>query len=404
MQVQPVEKSKRMQSAAAAVEAEKPDGAHWFEQQQAQLQRVEAVYDQLTATFQALAQLEAARAQRLRSAEQTVAPFRTVTLIVNPAAKGLQDGTYTVDEIVAAVEGVGLAPHLQLTTPTVDAYQLATAAVANGATLVVAAGGDGTIEEVAAALIDKNAVLGILPLGTMNNIAHVLGVPLVLDDAVFLLSLGAVRRLDVGHVVTTNHDIDSYFLETAGIGLSAIAAPMGEAYEKGRWFALLSQLGELLSGTITQVRVYGDDELIFQGQTHTITISNAPYFGNHMLIAPSAKLDDGLLDLAIYANMELVDLTAYFYAISGGGQRPEPRIVTAQARRIRIVADTPLAVNADLDVLEKQESWEITIKPRALAVIAGNGPGLRFPATAVSRPSPAWIPHEISRQDEQVIG
>lgn len=368
-------------------------------QQQVRLAAVEAAQDQLAAAHRELQRVEEALVQQAQRTKQqpmrqsfpatTTPSTRTavaVTVILNPAAKALLDARYTQTEIVAALTAVGFAPDIQTTTLEIDAYALAQNAVANGASLVVAAGGDGTIEEVAAALIDSDTTLGILPLGTMNNIALTLGIPFDLEAAAFALAVGAVRRIDIGHVLGPNETaagaVEGYFLETAGIGLSAIAAPMGEAYEKGRWADVFSKLGEFLAGTATQVTVRCDNETAFYTQTHTLTVSNAPFFGNNMLIAPAAKVDDGLLDLVVYANMELVDLTTYFYAISGGGETHEPRLLTCRARHIQISTDIPLAVNADLDVLEEQQHWEIEVKRRALAVVVGNGPGLTFPLTA----------------------
>ncbi|MEZ4861553.1 MAG: YegS/Rv2252/BmrU family lipid kinase [Caldilineaceae bacterium] len=363
----------------------------------AQLQQVEAAHDQLMAAHAELVRIERELARLAQRQSSAVAPIlpptpapetASTTLILNPAAKVFLDGLHTPAAIVATLAAVGLPVQLATTTLEINAYQLAQRAVADGATLIIAAGGDGTIEEVAAALVDTGVALGILPLGTMNNIARALGIPLDLTDAATVLAMGAIRHIDVGHVLTPDQSIEGYFLETAGIGLSAIAAPMGEAVEKGRWADVFSKLGELLTGAATEVTVRCDDAEVIQAQTHTLTISNAPLFGNNMLIAPDAKIDDGLLDLALYADMELVDLTAYFFAISGGGRTTEPRIIRQRARRVQITTTTPLAVNADLDVLDEQQQWEIVIKARALAVVVGNGLGLTLPVTAAPAPPP----------------
>ncbi len=361
-----------------------------------QLQRVEAAQDQLAAAHRELAQIEADLARLAQSQVSNRPAAAALPVIINPAAKAFLTGLHTPDEIIAALEAVGLAPQLALTTLEVDAYQLAQQAVAAGATLVIVAGGDGTIEEVAAALIDTNVALGILPLGTMNNIARTLGIPLDLPNAALVLAMCAIRHIDVGHVLTPNGSIDGYFLETAGIGLSAIAAPMGEAMEKGRWTDVFNKLGAFLAGTSTRVTVRCDDDPPVQAQTHTLTVSNAPLFGNNMLIAPAAKVDDGLLDLVIYAEMELVDLTRYFYAISGGGHAAEPRLITRRARRVEITTDVPLAVNADLDVLDEQQTWMLELKPRALAVVVGNGLGLTFPVLSAPATPPLTGPQTLS--------
>lgn len=366
----------------------------------AQLQVVQQVQEQLVTTHAELAQIEHELASRvhvqypLSVQGQAVPPAnisdadvpaetrrhsdmgQAVTLILNPAARVFLTGIHTPDEVLAALKRVGFVPTLAMTTPEVDAYQLAAEAAAAGAMLVVAAGGDGTIEEVAAALVDRGVTLGILPLGTMNNVARSLGIPLDLDSAAFVLAMGALRYIDMVYIVSPDENVSEYFLETAGIGLSAVAMPFGEAYEKGRWSELFQKLGEFLSGASAQVTVRCDDEIVLQAQTYTITVANMPLVGSNILVAPDAKVDDGLLDLTIYADMELVDLTTYFYAIPGGQRTQEPRLLTQRARHIYISTEEPLAVNADLDVLEKQHVWEITVKPCALTVVVGNGIGL----------------------------
>lgn len=352
-----------------------------------QLRQVEQAQDQLATVHQKLAAIEAELAilarQQVAAAHQQATTTAGVTLILNPAAKHFLDGIHSPEQIVAALRTVGIVPQLELTTPTINAYELARKAVDRGDQLVIAAGGDGTIEEVATALIHTPATLGILPLGTMNNLARALGIPLDLSNAALLLAMGTTRRIDVGRVLTLDDAREGYFLETAGIGLSAVAAPMGEDAEKGRWTDAFSKLGEFLAFTSVGVTIqYDEEEAPHETRTHMVTISNAPLFGNNMLIAPAAKSDDGLLDVAVYEGMELVDLTRYFFGISGGGRVTEPRVHYQRARRVRVTADAPLAVNADLDVLTQQHSWEIEIVPRALSVVVGNGLALSLPVTA----------------------
>lgn len=359
-----------------------------------QLRRLEEAQDQLAAAHQKLAAIEkemVALAHTHAATLATVPDLPThqanatsgVSLILNPAAKSFVAGTHSPEAILAALHVVGITPQVAFTTPEINARQLASQAVDRGATLVIAAGGDGTIEEVAMALIHRPATLGILPLGTMNNLARALGIPLDLPNAALLLAVGATRHIDVGRVITPDDRLDGYFLETAGIGLSALATPMGEDVEKGRWTDLFSKLGQLFGATSVGVTLHCDDDDTFlRAQTHTVTIANAPLFGANMLIAPEAKIDDGLLDIAIYGGMELVDLTRYFVGISSAGRFTDTRVHSYRAQRVRVTADVPLAVNADLDVLAEQHTWEIEVVPRALSVIVGNGLALTFPVTA----------------------
>lgn len=365
------------------------------------LRQVEEAQDRLAAAQAALAALEAemVQAASVTARAPVTAPVdqsAQISLIINPASKSFLDGKHSPEAILAALRAVGIVPQLELTTLEVSARELARNAVARGATLVIAAGGDGTIEEVATALIHTPATLGILPLGTMNNLARSLGIPLDLPNAALLLAIGATRHIDVGRVVTPEDRIEGYFLETAGIGLSAIATPMGEDAEKRRWGNLFSKLGDFFAFSSTAVTIQCDNETPRHSQTHLVMIANAPLFGNNMLISPDAKVDDGLLDVVIYEGMELVDLTSYFFGIFNGGRVNDFRVRTHRARRVQVTADAPLPVNADLDVLDGQSSWAIEVVQRALSVVVGNGIGLSLPVTAAPTTPPLAGPQPVA--------
>src|SRR5204863_4577096 len=141
-------------------------------------------------------------------------------------------------------------------------------------------------EDVVGQLVGTKTALGILPIGTMNNVARALGVPLNLEDACTLLAMGTIRYVDVGRVITHDKPREGYFLETAGVGLSALAAPMGQAVEKGRWELLLDTLGKALSFKGANLTIVCDDREPLQLHTQVVTVSNAPLFGKNMLTAP----------------------------------------------------------------------------------------------------------------------
>src|SRR5581483_10831236 len=254
--------------------------------------------------------------------------------------------------------------------------------------LVIVAAGDGTIEDVVGELVDTDTALGILPIGTMNNLARCLGVPLDLEAACALLCMGTTRHIDVGRVKTPAKPKGVCFLETAGVGLSALAAPIGQDAEKGRWGLLLQSLGKALSFTGTQIALTYDDGAVIESDTQVVTVSNAPMFGKHMLIAPDAKLDDGLLDLALYNGMGKIELEQHFMAIADGQRASDPQVVFRQAQRVRIATAKPLEANADMHILADQQAWEIEVLAGARSVVAGNGFALTLPVTSAPAPPP----------------
>jgi diacylglycerol kinase family enzyme len=170
----------------------------------------------------------------------------------------------------------------------------------------------------------------------------------------------------------------------AGVGLSAHALNFGEGFMKGQWVKLLEALGNAFASTIDTVTVAYDDDAPFQVQTHVVTIVNAPLFAGNMFIGPDAKMDDGVLDVALYGGMSKIDLEHHFRTIAAGKRVDDPRITFRRVRRIRVSSSAALAANTDLDVFPPQLIWNISIVPGALSVIVGNGVGLTLPVESAS--------------------
>jgi diacylglycerol kinase (ATP) len=320
------------------------------------------------------------------------ATLRRASVIFNPRSKGASDGTFLPQQIADCLRSHGIEAEITLKTSGKVARKAAKAAVKQGIEMVIVAAGDGTIEDVIEPLVGTKTAIGIIPIGTMNNLARSLGVPLDLDDACALLGMGLTRHIDVGRIITTDKPQGVYFLEMAGVGLSALAAPLGQAAEKGHWATLVSTLGQVLASKNATLAITYDDDAEFQTQTHVVTVSNTPLCAKNMLIGPDAKLDDGLLDVAIYADMSKIDLERHFLAIANGSRVDDPRITFRQVRRIRVRTSEPLAANADMHVLEPQPTWEIEVVSGALSAIVGKGIGLTLPVEAISAVPPVAGP------------
>lgn len=379
-----------MRADQKAQEDKRHELAQAQRQQRKQLKKAELARAQLDKATQKLSTIEATitrlvqseQAAKLPLSEQVAAKPADISqalVIFNPKSKGAIKGNYSSEQILACLRSYGIVGELAAKTSGKDARKLAKAAVRQGVGLVIAAGGDGTIEDVAGQLIGSETTLGIIPLGTMNNLARSLGVPLSLDDACALLRTGISRHIDVGRVITADAPKGVYFLEMAGVGLSAHALNFGEGFMKGQWVKLLEALGNAFTSTIDTVTVAYDDEAAFQVQTHVVTIVNSPLFAGNMFIGPDAKMDDGVFDVALYSGMSKIDLEHHFRMIAAGKRVDDPRITFRRARRIRVSSSAALAANADLEVFAPQQAWEISIVPGALSVIVGNGIGLTIP-------------------------
>jgi diacylglycerol kinase (ATP) len=272
---------------------------------------------------------------------------------------------------------------------------LAREALAHHHDLVITAGGDGTIEDVVSQMVGSEATLGILPIGTRNNLAHELGIPLDLKQACELLAAGITRKVDIGRVCVGERSDVEYFLETAGLGLSAVVLPAGQDIRKGRLgnlSAALRKLFELRPGPV-EFELDGKDKIA--ANSRVVTVSNAPLIGMNLLIAPEAKMDDGLLDIAVYDEMGNTELATYFLATTNGRRAYHPNVRFYRARRVVIRSGQRLPVMSDKDVIEDRQELEIELIPRAINAIVGNGMALTLPVEAVPSVPPLAGPQHV---------
>jgi YegS/Rv2252/BmrU family lipid kinase len=314
--------------------------------------------------------------------------LRTAVLIYNPESGGNASHVHRLKTILQRLAAHGIRAKVGEDTSGRAARALAKAAAKNEQDLVIVAGGDGTIEAVASELVGSKTALGIIPAGTANNLARSLGIPLELDDACALLGAGSTRKIDVGHVLGEKKPETKYFLETAGLGLTAIVIPAGQAVRKGQLFKLPQALRKLFDYKPEAVEIVLDDGRSISANSQLVTVSNAPLMGRNFLLAPSAKMDDGLLDIAVFDGMSKTELLSHFVAIGDGKRADDTRIEFYQSRSVKIRSSMAEPVGEDQEALKDEKVVEIEILPHALSVVVGMGSGLQFPIEAVQSVPP----------------
>lgn len=322
--------------------------------------------------------------------------LRRARLIFNPdAGDKSSDDSNRLMEIVTRLRHHGILAGVDFKTSGKVARDLAKAAVENGDNLVIVAGGDGTIEDVASELLGSETTLGIIPTGTLNNLARCLGVPLDIELACELLGMGVTRRIDVGRVVSKEKTKSEYFLEAAGFGLSAIVIPAGQALEKGIWGSLPLAVWKFFDSQPELIHIELDDDKPLSAHSQLVTVSNAPMLGKNILIAPDAKMDDGYLDVAIYDGMMKADLLHHFIASANGQHSDDTRVKFYRGRRVHISAQQPLDAVSDKEAIRtKRVELEIEIVPQALSVVVGKGIGLSIPVESAPTAPPLSGPQE----------
>jgi diacylglycerol kinase (ATP) len=297
-----------------------------------------------------------------------------VWLIANPMA-GRKAG-FTVNaagpqHACAALERHGLGCHLELTEHAGHATELARRAAAEGAPMVVAAGGDGTIHEVAEALIGTSTPMAIMPLGSMLNLARAFNVPRDLDAAARIVAERRTVRMDVGLATTAGSK--RIFLEGAGIGFEAGLFAYGNRIDAGKHGVLPSarrlwRFVTRFSPRSLELTVDGHSEVV--RRTFMVAVAITPYIGLALTTAPDAKIDDRQFDVVVRRGESWRQLLRHVVAIASG--RPhEPTTRTLRARTVEVAGvRRQLMVHADGHLLGRTPA-RFELLPAALPVVVG---------------------------------
>jgi YegS/Rv2252/BmrU family lipid kinase len=235
-------------------------------------------------------------------------------VIFNPVARG--DKSRRLRAFLEQRVGEDSRLTLLPTTRAGEATRLAAQAVADGASLVVAAGGDGTINEVVNGIAGHDVTLGVLPLGTVNVLARELGIPLSLRQSWELLRSGRTRTIDLG--CATAQGRQRYFVQLAGVGLDAWAVRHASWELKKR----IGPLSYVWAGLKTLRQALPDVlvEASSPASGPAVLVGNGRFYGGSFPMFPQARMDDGLLDVCVFEKGGYGDVMRYGAAMLRGGR------------------------------------------------------------------------------------
>lgn len=253
-----------------------------------------------------------------------------------------------------------------------DAERLAREALRGGAERVVAAGGDGTLNEVVNGLAEDfgRVRLGLLPLGTGNDFARSIGLPGDLEAALAALAANQARRMDVAHARIGGEG--RYFVNMSAGGFSGeVSERASEA--KDTWGPLAYMRGAIgalpeLKGFTTTVALNSSETLRLE--TYNIVVSNGRFVAAGIPVAPQAVLDDGLLEVMIAPATTIPQLAVLVPQVLLGVHLESELLLFRKATRVEIECDPPMGFNVDGELMgEGPAVFEIL--PRALEVVIG---------------------------------
>jgi diacylglycerol kinase (ATP) len=294
----------------------------------------------------------------------TTARRRRIRVIWNANAghkTGIPGNGTTEQQIRDLMARVHLGDELVATKTSEEARSQAADAASRGYDLVVAAGGDGTVGIVAEQLLGKSTALGILPLGTVMNIARSLGIPRELEEAAEVVAAGVVRAIDVGVAG------DRPFFEAASVGMNAAMFREAQRFERGDWTSVVRTIWVAFRYRPARMSVELDDRRI-RTRALMVTVSNGPYTGAGMTVAPEARLDDGKFDVRLFRRFSKARLIRHLLSIAFGRYRYAPEADTFRSAAVRIDSASPLPARADSRDLGTTPV-EFRVRPGALNVV-----------------------------------
>ena len=287
-----------------------------------------------------------------------------IAIIINPISGGARRQTARARaELASAVlAAAGEAAEVLVRERRGHARELATGALARGARLVMAWGGDGTMNEVGAALLNSATPLAIVPSGSGNGLARELKVSFRPEQAMRDAIAARPRTIDAGELGGRP------FFSVAGIGFDAHVAACLDLEAGGR-------RGFTAYARITARELWAYRSCSYRIDDHgnrrnalIVTLANSPQFGNGARIAPAARLDDGRLDLVVFEEFSRVATLLAVPRLFVGGLDRLRGVTSRQVERAVIESDQPMTFHVDGEPVSGGTRLEGRVLPGALRI------------------------------------
>lgn len=303
-------------------------------------------------------------------------------VIVNPTK--VTDLDEVRRTLAASAEAAGRpAPRLVETSEEDPGFGQTREALASGASLVCALGGDGTVRAVAQELVGTGVPLGLLPGGTGNLLARNLGAPVDdLGNALTVALTGRDRVVDVGWLVldpTEEQRSEQQptpagnvhcFTVMAGLGFDAQI--MDDAPEKVKervgWAAYVASGGQHLLDDGFELDIVVDGEQAPHTQARTVVVGNCGELTGGMVLLPDAAIDDGILDVAVLTPSGLIDWLGVAARVLTGRESDGPSLDRRRGHDVTLRAEPPQLTEVDGDVLEKAGELRLVVQASCLTV------------------------------------
>lgn len=289
--------------------------------------------------------------------------MKRISFIINPIS-----GTTSKDGIPALIESRIDNSKYKVETVFTEysghAATLTKSFVEQGVDIVVAVGGDGTVNEVARALRETPTALGIIPAGSGNGLARHLMLPNTPEGAIDIINEGVVHDLDYG--VINDHP----FFCTCGVGFDAyISKRFAEAGKRGKitYLENILKAGLKYESETYDISIDGGDYQSYKA--FLVSIANASQYGNDAYIAPQASMNDGLLDIVIMEPLGILTAPQVGIDLMSKTINQSARTKCFQGKDIRIRRAAPGLIHYDGDPIEAEADLHVELRSQGIRVV-----------------------------------
>jgi diacylglycerol kinase (ATP) len=275
----------------------------------------------------------------------------STVFLVNPASGNGATGRKWPSLAHRAAQ-LGLTGETLLSERPGHLIELAGEAVDKGATLVVAVGGDGTLNEVVNGIAERDVELATIPLGTGMDFGRTYGIPTRFEDAVHVALHGDVRTIDAGRVcyrTWAGEAAERFFANVSSVGMSGAVAQRANGMSKAlggkaTFFYALTRVFLEWENTEVTVRL---DDAERRGRMHDVIVANGVWHGGGMMLAPDAAPDDGRFDVVLIGDVSKLDFLTTAPKIYKGTHVHHPKVEVLRSAHVEV--DAPVQLPIELE-------------------------------------------------------
>lgn len=287
---------------------------------------------------------------------------KKLTFIINPIS-----GVFSKDRVVSAIESYLDKSKFDFTIEFTEgpghALDICDRKIGEGVEIIVAVGGDGSVNEIARKLTDKKVQLGIIPAGSGNGLAHHLHIPFNYRKAIEVINQGKTLKIDTGSIN------DVFFISIAGIGFDGIVAREYAKYKRRGFLTYLKVVTEEYVNYRPRrytIEVNGE---VLKRKALFISFANSDQFGYGASIAPTASVDDGLLDVIIMKKPMMIEIPILASLLYWKRIDLSRQFEIIKAKELTVKTRRKRWVNIDGEPIKMKKKLSVKVHPQSLNII-----------------------------------